>query len=54
VDTAPAPRGRDAAAIPGGEFAAGVVLGAAAALLGALVGGYLARRATRPTRPRRP
>jgi uncharacterized protein len=31
--------------IPGGEFAAGVVLGAAAALLGALVGGYLARRA---------
>jgi uncharacterized protein len=30
--------------IPGGEFAAGVVLGAAAALLGALVGGYLARR----------
>jgi hypothetical protein len=34
--------------IPGGEFAAGVVLGAAAALLGALVGGYLARRAARP------
>jgi len=34
--------------LPGGEFAAGVVLGAAAALLGALVGGYLARRATRP------
>jgi uncharacterized protein len=33
---------------PGGEFAAGVVLGAAAALLGALVGGYLARRAARP------
>jgi uncharacterized protein len=31
--------------IPGGELAAGVVLGAAAALLGALVGGYLARRA---------
>jgi carbon monoxide dehydrogenase subunit G len=30
---------------PGGEFAAGVALGAAAALLGALVGGYLARRA---------
>jgi uncharacterized protein len=54
VYTAPARRGRDAAAIPGGEFAAGVVLGAAAALLGALVGGYLARRATRPTRPRRP
>lgn len=53
VYTAPARRGRDAAAIPGGEFAAGVVLGAAAALLGALVGGYLARRAARPTRPRR-
>jgi uncharacterized protein len=35
---------------PGGEFAAGVVLGAAAALLGALVGGYLARRASRPRR----
>ena len=34
--------------LPGGEFAAGVVLGAAAALLGALVGGYLARRAARP------
>jgi uncharacterized protein len=49
VYTAPA-RG---AAIPGGEFAAGVVLGAAAALLGALVGGYLARRAARPARPRR-
>jgi uncharacterized protein len=31
--------------IPGGDFAAGVALGAAAALLGALVGGYLARRA---------
>jgi uncharacterized protein len=53
VYTAPARRGRDAAAIPGGEFAAGVVLGAAAALLGALVGGYLARRAARPTHPRR-
>ena len=39
----PATRG-----LPGGEFAAGVVLGAAAALLGALVGGYLARRAARP------
>jgi uncharacterized protein len=45
VFTAPA---RPRAAIPGGEFAAGVVLGAAAALLGALVGGYLARRAARP------
>jgi carbon monoxide dehydrogenase subunit G len=32
------------ATTPGGEFAAGVALGAAAALLGALVGGYLARR----------
>jgi uncharacterized protein len=42
------------ATTPGGEFAAGVALGAAAALLGALVGGYLARRATRPRpRPRR-
>ena len=41
------------ATIPGGELAAGVVLGAAAALLGALVGGYLARRAGRPARPRR-
>jgi uncharacterized protein len=44
VYTAPA---RPRAAIPGGEFAAGVALGAAAALLGALVGGYLARRARR-------
>jgi uncharacterized protein len=35
---------------PGGDFAAGVVLGAATALLGALVGGYLARRAARPRR----
>jgi carbon monoxide dehydrogenase subunit G len=48
-----APARRQAAAIPGGELAAGVVLGAAAALLGALVGGYLARRAARPARPRR-
>ncbi|HEY6710339.1 MAG TPA: carbon monoxide dehydrogenase subunit G [Actinomycetota bacterium] len=40
-----APARRAAAAPPGAEFAAGVVLGAAAALLGALVGGYLARRA---------
>jgi carbon monoxide dehydrogenase subunit G len=37
---------------PGGELAAGVVLGAAAALLGALVGAYLARRAGRPGRAR--
>jgi uncharacterized protein len=44
VYSAPA---RRPAALPGGEFAAGVVLGAAAALLGALVGGYLARRARR-------
>ena len=43
VYTAPGRRG--APGIPGGEFAAGVALGAAAALLGALVGGYLARRA---------
>ena len=47
-----APARRRPGAPPGGEFAAGVVLGAAAALLGALVGGYLARRAARP-RPRR-
>jgi uncharacterized protein len=40
VFTAPAQR-----RAPGGEFAAGVALGAAAALLGALVGGYLARQA---------
>jgi len=46
-----APARPRATAIPGGELAAGVVLGAAAALLGALVGGYLARRAARP-RPR--
>jgi carbon monoxide dehydrogenase subunit G len=52
VYTAPVRPGR-AAPVPGGEFAAGVVLGAAAALLGALVGGYLARRAARPPRPRR-
>jgi uncharacterized protein len=43
-----APTRRGSNGIPGGEFAAGVVLGAAAALLGALVGGYLARRAARP------
>jgi uncharacterized protein len=40
-----APARRAATAPPGGDFAAGVVLGAAAALLGALVGGWLARRA---------
>jgi carbon monoxide dehydrogenase subunit G len=44
VYTAPA---RPRAAVPGGDFAAGVALGAAAALLGALVGGYLARRPRR-------
>jgi uncharacterized protein len=44
VYSAPARR----AAPPGGDFAAGVVLGAAAALLGALVGGWLARRAREP------
>jgi carbon monoxide dehydrogenase subunit G len=53
VYAAPARPARGAPGIPGGEFAAGVVLGAAAALLGALVGGYLARRAARPDRPRR-
>jgi hypothetical protein len=47
-----APARPRAAGPPGGEFAAGVVLGAAAALLGALVGGYLARRAARPRRTR--
>jgi len=47
-----APARRRAPGPLGGEFAAGVVLGAAAALLGALVGGYLARRATRPRRTR--
>jgi uncharacterized protein len=47
-----APVRRPATGPPGGEFAAGVVLGAAAALLGALVGGYLARRAARPVRRR--
>ena len=47
-----APARRPAAGLPGGELAAGVVLGAAAALLGALVGGYLARRAARPVRRR--
>ncbi|HET6751175.1 MAG TPA: carbon monoxide dehydrogenase subunit G [Actinomycetes bacterium] len=36
-----------AAGLPGGELAAGVVLGAAAALLGVLVGGWVARRAAR-------
>jgi uncharacterized protein len=45
-----APARRRTAGPPGGDFAAGVVLGAAAALLGALVGGYLARRAARPHR----
>jgi uncharacterized protein len=45
-----APARRRTAGPPGGDFAAGVVLGAAAALLGALVGGYLARRAARPRR----
>jgi carbon monoxide dehydrogenase subunit G len=45
-----APPRRAAAAPPGAEFAAGVVLGAAAALVGALVGGYLARRPARRAR----
>jgi uncharacterized protein len=51
VFTAPGRRPATAG-LPGGELAAGVVLGAAAALLGALVGGYLARRAGRPGRGR--
>jgi uncharacterized protein len=42
-----APPRRPAAALPGGELATGVVLGAAAALLGVLVGGWVARRAAR-------
>ena len=49
-----APGRRGAPGIPGGEFAAGVALGAAAALLGALVGGYLARRAGVADQPMRP
>jgi carbon monoxide dehydrogenase subunit G len=44
VFTAP-PRRPAAAGLPGGQLAAGVVLGAAAALLGVLVGGWVARRA---------
>jgi uncharacterized protein len=40
-----------AAGLPGGELAAGVVLGAAAALLGVLVGGWVARRAARAAAP---
>ena len=51
VFTAPGRRPATAG-LPGGELAAGVVLGAATALLGALVGGYLARRAGRPGRGR--
>jgi hypothetical protein len=43
VFTAP----RRPAGPPGGELAVGVVLGAAAALLGVLVGGWVARRAAR-------
>ncbi len=39
------------AGLPGGEFAAGAVFGAAVALLGALVGGLVARRGTRDRRP---
>ena len=38
---------------PGGELAVGVVLGAAAALLGVLVGGWVARRAARAAAPQR-
>jgi hypothetical protein len=38
---------------PGGELAVGVVLGAAAALLGVLVGGWVARRAARAVAPNR-
>jgi len=44
VFTAPSRRPA-AAGLPGGQLAAGVVLGAAAALLGVLVGGWVARRA---------
>jgi uncharacterized protein len=42
-----APPRRPAAGLPGGELAVGVVLGATAALLGVLVGGWVARRAAR-------
>jgi uncharacterized protein len=41
---------RPPAGPPGGELAVGVVLGAAAALLGVLVGGWVARRAAAPDR----
>jgi hypothetical protein len=44
---------RPAAGLPGGELAAGVVLGAAAALRGVLVGGWVARRAARAAAPQR-
>jgi carbon monoxide dehydrogenase subunit G len=44
---------RRAAGPPGGELAVGVVLGAAAALLGVLVGGWVARRAARAAAPNR-
>jgi uncharacterized protein len=49
VFTAP-PRPPALAGLPGGEFAAGAVFGAAVALLGALVGGLVARRGTRDRR----
>jgi uncharacterized protein len=49
-----APGRRQSTRPAGGEFAAGVVLGAAAALLGTLVGGYLARRAAQTARSPRP
>jgi hypothetical protein len=50
VFTAPS---RRPAGPPGGELAVGVVLGAAAALLGVLVGGWVARRAARAAAPNR-
>jgi hypothetical protein len=49
VFTAP-PRPPALAGLPGGEFAAGAVFGAAVALLGALVGGLVARRGARDRR----
>lgn len=51
VFTAP-PRPPALAGLPGGEFAAGAVFGAAVALLGALVGGLVARRGVRDRRRR--
>jgi uncharacterized protein len=45
---------RPARGLPGGDFAAGVVFGAAAALVGALVGGLIARSGRQSIARRRP